>query len=209
MLCGKYWEEVPGECWFRPSPDKPGAEAGDGMEDRERAQGPASLYKRRERVVRNINAEFQEQQTLGQRVADWVALKVGSWPFIIWQSGLIFIWMGLNVYLAYRAAFDPGYFQAWDPYPFILLNLMLSFQAAYTGPVVMMSQNRQAVKDRMMAEHDYQINLQAEEEIKIIMEHLSYQDEVLNKIVQRLEELENRVAEQNDQGGNRHEPTNM
>jgi uncharacterized membrane protein len=179
------------------------------MEDRERAQGPASLYKRRERVVRNINAEFQEQQTLGQRVADWVALKVGSWPFIIWQSGLIFIWMGLNVYLAYRAAFDPGYFQAWDPYPFILLNLVLSFQAAYTGPVVMMSQNRQAVKDRMMAEHDYQINLQAEEEIKIIMEHLSYQDEVLNKIVQRLEELENRVAEQNDQGGNRHEPTNM
>lgn len=167
------------------------------MESRERSRGPASLYKRREHVVRNINAEFQEQQTLGQRVADGVALRVGSWPFILWQSGLILVWMGVNVYFAYMAAFHPGYFQAWDPYPFILLNLMLSFQAAYTGPVVMMSQNRQAVKDRMMAEHDYQINLKAEEEIKVIMDHLSYQDEVLNKIIQRLEQLEDRVAGNN------------
>ncbi len=151
----------------------------------ENRQGPATGY-RSERHVKNINREFQEALTTGQRVADWVAQKVGSWPFIIFQSAIIAVWMGVNVYLAFMAATQPGYFQAWDPYPFILLNLVLSFQAAYTGPVVMMSQNRQAEKDRLMAEHDYQVNIKAEEEIGIIMKHLAYQDKLLQEVLDRL-----------------------
>lgn len=75
----------------------------------------------------------------------------------------------------------------WDPYPFILLNLALSFQAAYTAPIIMMSQNRQAAKDRLMAEQDYIINMKAEEEVKSIMKHLEQQDEVMIDILRRLE----------------------
>ena len=73
----------------------------------------------------------------------------------------------------------------WDPYPFILLNLMLSFQAAYTGPIVMMSQNRQSAKDRLEARDDYECNLKAEEEIRVIMEHLARQDELLHELLRR------------------------
>ena len=76
---------------------------------------------------------------------------MGSWPFIIVQSIILAIWISLNVI---------GYMNHWDPYPFILLNLALSFQAAYAAPIIMMSQNRQAAKDRLMAEQDYEINLQ-------------------------------------------------
>jgi uncharacterized membrane protein len=75
----------------------------------------------------------------------------------------------------------------WDPYPFILLNLALSFQAAYAAPIIMMSQNRQADKDRLMAEQDYQVNTKAEQEIKAIMQHLEQQDEVMIDILRRLE----------------------
>jgi len=151
--------------------------------------GPAARYKIKGHLIKNVYHEYQEQQTLGQRVADNVARVVGSWPFIIWQSIMITIWVTVNVYLVYMKVFDPSFFNAWDPYPFILLNLVLSFQAAYTGPVVMMSQNRQAEKDRLMAEQDYQINKKAEEEIKVIMEHLVHQDELMNILMSRLEKL--------------------
>jgi uncharacterized membrane protein len=80
-----------------------------------------------------------------------------------------------------------AFIRHWDPYPFILLNLALSFQAAYAAPIIMMSQNRQADKDRLMAEHDYQINTKAEQEVKSIMEHLEQQDEVMIDILRRLE----------------------
>ncbi|QDR79460.1 DUF1003 domain-containing protein [Sporomusa termitida] len=150
--------------------------------------GPAAKYRMKQDLVKNAYREFQEQQTYGQRVADYVARVVGSWPFIIGQSVIILIWMGANAYLVYMKVMDPGYFDAWDPYPFILLNLVLSFQAAYTGPVVMMSQNRQSEKDRLMAELDYQLNKKSAEEIEVIMAHLVYQDEVMNKLMSRLEE---------------------
>ncbi len=150
--------------------------------------GPAAKYRMQPHLVKNVYREFQEQQTFGQRVADSVAKIVGSWPFIIGQSIIISIWMGVNAFLVYMKVMDPGYFAAWDPYPFILLNLVLSFQAAYTGPVVMMSQNRQAEKDRLMAEQDYQINKKSAEEIEVIMAHLVYQDEFMNKLMARLEE---------------------
>ncbi len=100
---------------------------------------------------------FGEGRTLGERVADGVAASVGSWPFIITQSLLLGAWiLGNGLLIRDWLGGKP-----FDPYPFILLNLVLSFQAAYTGPVVMMSQNRQAAKDRDEAEHDYEVNREA------------------------------------------------
>ena len=152
-------------------------------------KGPAAIYKHEHAAVRNINEEFQKKGTRGQRVADKVAKVVGSWPFIIFQSVIILVWMGANVYLVYMAGTDSDFFVSWDPYPFILLNLALSFQAAYTGPVVMMSQNRQNEKDRLMAEQDYEINKKAEVEIKIIMDHLVYQDAKINALLDEIKTL--------------------
>ena len=97
--------------------------------------------------------------TAGQRLADLVASTIGSWRFIIFQSSAIAIWITGNV-LTGRGA--------WDPYPFILLNLLLSFQAAYTAPAIMMSQNRQSEQDRRHAENDYEINIKAELEIELL-----------------------------------------
>jgi uncharacterized membrane protein len=153
-------------------------------------QGPAAEYKHDEHIIKNINLEFQEKQTLGQQISDWLARIVGSWVFIIYQSVVILVWVGLNGYLVYLATGNKGFPQPWDPYPFILLNLMLSFQAAYTGPVVMMSQNRQTEKDRLMAELDYQINKTAEEEIKVIMNHLVHQDTIMAEILAQLEKTQ-------------------
>ena len=95
--------------------------------------------------------------TRGAALADWVAETVGSWRFIIIQSVLLGVWIILNVM---------AFINHWDPYPFILLNLVLSFQAAYAAPIIMMSQNRQAAKDRLEAEHDYEVNLKCELEIE-------------------------------------------
>ena len=97
----------------------------------------------------------------GDRIADAVAALVGSWPFIIVQSGMLAIWMALNV---------TAWVQAWDPYPFILLNLVLSFQAAYAAPFIMMSQNRQSMIDRADAKNDYDVNRKAELEIELLHE---------------------------------------
>ena len=97
--------------------------------------------------------------TRGQRIADAVASTMGSWRFIIVQSTLLFLWIVLNV---------TAYVQKWDPYPFILLNLALSFQAAYAAPFIMMSQNRQQDIDRNVAQNDYQINVKAELEIELL-----------------------------------------
>ena len=97
--------------------------------------------------------------TVGQRVADTVAATMGSWTFIIIQSVILAFWIALNI---------TAYMQQWDPYPFILLNLALWFQAAYAAPVIMMSQNRQQDIDRESAEHDYQINIKAELEIELL-----------------------------------------
>jgi uncharacterized membrane protein len=100
---------------------------------------------------------FGDRRTSGERLADGVAGRVGSWSFIIVQSLLLVAWIVANGFLI--RDWIGG--RPFDPYPFILLNLVLSFQAAYTGPVVMMSQNRQAAKDRDEAEHDYAVNREA------------------------------------------------
>lgn len=96
-------------------------------------------------------------KNLGEKVSDKVAEIVGSWPFIIIQALLIVFWIIINVI---------AWLKAWDPYPFILLNLILSFQAAFTAPVIMMSQNRQNHIDRKKAENDYNVNIKAELEIE-------------------------------------------
>ncbi len=98
-----------------------------------------------------------KERTLGERVADGVTASVGSWPFIVIQSVLLAAWILANAFLIR----DWLRGRPFDPYPFILLNLVLSFQAAYTGPVVMMSQNRQSARDRDEAEHDYEVNREA------------------------------------------------
>ena len=101
--------------------------------------------------------------TPGQRIADAVATIMGSWSFIIVQSAIRFAWITANLVGAMRG---------WDPYPFILLNLALSFQAAYAAPVIMMSQNRQQDIDRKAAENDYRINVKAELEIELLQEKI-------------------------------------
>lgn len=97
--------------------------------------------------------------TTGERMADWVAQHIGSWRFILIQSALFALWMLVNAI---------GWALTWDPYPFILLNLMLSFQAAYAGPIIMMSQNRAAEHDRTRAQEDYDVNVKAELEIELL-----------------------------------------
>ena len=97
--------------------------------------------------------------TMGQKIADQVAATMGSWPFIIVQSAILLIWIVLNI---------TAFVAKWDPYPFILLNLALSFQAAYAAPFIMMSQNRQQDIDRKEAENDHQINIKAELEIELL-----------------------------------------
>jgi len=116
----------------------------------------------------------------GALLADAVAATVGSWRFIVIQTGLISAWILGN------AVFGSG---SWDPYPFILLNLLLSFQAAYTAPVIMMSQNRQAAKDRINAAHDYEVNLKAEIEIMALHDKLDHmRTREIEAILQRQQE---------------------
>jgi uncharacterized membrane protein len=111
------------------------------------------------RAARDGSQAAGSQLTIGQRIADGVAATMGSWTFIIIQSVLLMFWIALNV---------TAYVQQWDPYPFILLNLALSFQAAYAAPFIMMSQNRQQDIDRKSAEDDFKINVKAELEIEIL-----------------------------------------
>lgn len=119
--------------------------------------------------------------SLGQRVADRVAAVMGSWTFIIIQSGFLTCWIILNIM---------AWVQAWDPYPFILLNLMLSFQAAYAAPIIMMAQNRQAEIDRQKVEKDYDVNLKAELEIELLHHKLDLlREQEIVKLTALVEEL--------------------
>jgi uncharacterized membrane protein len=127
---------------------------------------------------RSINEIIDSEVTFGQRSADWVAATMGSWRFIIVQSVLLVGWVILNV---------TAWVNHWDPYPFILMNLALSMQAAYAAPIIMMSQNRQATRDRLEAHNDFLTDCKAEEEVRQIMDHLEAQDHMLREILVRLE----------------------
>jgi uncharacterized membrane protein len=133
-------------------------------------------YEHNHPPVRNLNEVHAEGLTFGQRAADGFAALIGSWRFIIVQSVLLAIWIVLNVV---------AWVEHWDPYPFILLNLVLSFQAAFAGPIIMMSQNRQTEKDRIAAQLDYEINVKAEEEIKVILERIEVTEGYILEVLMR------------------------
>lgn len=132
------------------------------------------LNKRERRVIEslinrstlshNVNKELLDERTFGQKIADNVASFGGSWTFILIFGGILTFWVILNSFILLTKAFDP--------YPYILLNLFLSMIAALQAPIIMMSQNRQAANDRLDAAHDYEINLKAELEIRILQEKL-------------------------------------
>ena len=123
--------------------------------------------------VQDVNKIIKEKESFGEKASNFVAQTVGSWRFIIVQSSILFIWVILNI---------TAYIYHWDPYPFILMNLFLSLQAAYTAPIIMMSQNKQAERDRVEAHNDFYINLKAEEEVRAILDHLHAQNEALEQI---------------------------
>ncbi len=131
-----------------------------------REQNVVRRFAERLHVSRNINQEQQERLTFGQRVADRVAAFGGSWPFIFLFGAVLFLWIGLNSFVLARSH------EVFDPFPYILLNLILSMLAAIQAPVIMMSQNRQGAKDREQVEHDYEVNLKAELEILSLHEKM-------------------------------------
>jgi len=133
-------------------------------------------------ISRNINKEYDETLTFGERIADKVATFGGSWTFIIIFALILLCWIALNSFILIQKN------EAFDPYPYILLNLFLSMLAAIQAPVIMMSQNRQAAKDRLDAANDYEVNLKAELEISQIHEHI---DEINDNKLIKLIELQN------------------
>jgi len=133
-------------------------------------------------VSRDLGTELEAKRTLGERLADRVAAVGGSWGFIISFLVFIVLWAGLNAWVLFQMRMSP-----FDPYPFIFLNLMLSLLAALQAPVIMMSQNRQAAKDRLMAAHDYEVNLKAEIEIAALHEKLdAIRTQELARLIERL-----------------------
>ncbi len=130
---------------------------------------------------KNWHQEHVEALGFGQRLADKVANGMGSWKFIIIQTILVILWMSLNLI---------GFVYHWDVYPFILLNLLFSTQAAYAAPIIMMSQNRQNERDRVQAQADYQTNLEAKQEIEALQKQLNTIElEKLDKIIIMLQEF--------------------
>ena len=136
------------------------------------------------RVTRNINVEMEEKATLGQRVADKVATFGGSWTFILIYMSFLVVWMGLNSWVLVRARAD------FDPFPYILLNLMLSMTAALQAPIIMMSQNRAAYKDRLAAEQDFKVNLKSELLLEELMRRTKARDAQLQEILDGLNNLQ-------------------
>ena len=138
-------------------------------------------------------AESEVQLTLGQKVADAVAATMGSWKFIIIQSAILAAWITLNLIAVIRH---------WDPYPFILLNLALSFQAAYAAPFIMMSQNRQADIDRQKAENDYKINIKAELEIELLHQKIdALREKEIALLTQTVSDLTQLLKRRDGRGG--------
>ena len=128
---------------------------------------------------KNWHVAHAAKLTAGQRVADAVAATMGSWSFIITQSVILTLWIALNVV---------AWIEHWDPYPFILLNLALSFQAAYAAPFIMISQNRQAERDRHQADEDFKTNVEAKRRIEDLQKRLAeIEVNKLNRIIELLE----------------------
>ncbi|WP_184549010.1 DUF1003 domain-containing protein [Mucilaginibacter sp. FT3.2] len=128
---------------------------------------------------RTWHQKHSESLGFGQRLADSVARGMGSWRFIIIQTLIVILWMGLNVI---------AFVGHWDVYPFILLNLLFSTQAAYAAPIIMMAQNRQGERDRTQADEDYRTNVEAKKEIEQLLARLnSIEIDKLDKIIEMLQ----------------------
>jgi len=132
----------------------------------ERARSVARHIAQRTTIARNVAKEFDAKAAPGQRAADAVASFGGSWTFVGLFAAAMLLWVGLNAFLLMSHG------TTFDPYPYILLNLFLSMLAAIQAPVILMSQNRQSQKDRVHAEHDYEVNLKAEVEIMLLHEKI-------------------------------------
>ncbi len=127
----------------------------------------------------NWHDAHKKHRSLGAQFADLIARAIGSWPFLITQTIFVVSWITLNIL---------GVISRWDPWPFILLNLLFSLQAAYAAPIIMMAQNRQVDRDRHHAEADYQTNLEAKREIEDLQMRLGrIEEEKLNRIIALLE----------------------
>ena len=154
----------------------------------EREQRVIALIARRSQVARNVNNVLEEQQTFGERLADRVAQLGGSWAFIGTFTAMLIVWVVVNSVMLTR--FGGGF----DPYPYIFLNLILSMVAALQAPVILMSQNRQAARDRLSASLDYEINLKAEVEIMALHEkmdriRLGSLEETLRDLMVKVDEI--------------------
>lgn len=133
---------------------------------------------------KNWHEQESDTRTWGEKLADSVAEGMGSWRFIIIQTVIVLVWMTLNVI---------GIAFQWDPFPFILLNLLFSTQAAYAAPIIMMSQNRQSDRDRAQAKADYETNLRAKEEIEELQTRLArIEDDKLDQIFKILQEIKDK-----------------
>lgn len=133
-----------------------------------------------EEKVKTWHDTHKETATFGQRLADKVAGGMGSWRFIIYQTIIVAVWMIVNVI---------AIIHHWDPYPYILLNLLFSTQAAYAAPIIMMAQNRQSERDRAQANSDYRTNVAAKKEIEELMKRLdAIEIQKLDKILALLED---------------------
>jgi len=128
--------------------------------------------------VRDLNREVERRLTFADRVADDFSRLVGSWYFVLAQAGIMVLWVLLNAL---------NLIHPWDKYPFQFLNFILSLEAAVWVSVVLMGVNRIADRDRLRAQHEYELNVKAEEELKALMNHLMHQDEILLQIVNRLD----------------------
>ena len=152
------------------------AESGDIDELRQRV---AESLARNATLARNIEAQYEVRRTLGERLSDHLATFGGSWSFLIAFAVFLAVWMAINL--------AQGQARAFDPYPFILLNLVLSTLAAIQAPIIMMSQKRQEAKDRLRAFNDFEVNLKAELEIRHLHEKI---DHLISKQFQRLAEIQ-------------------
>ena len=128
--------------------------------------------------VRDLNREVERRLTFSDRVADDFSRLIGTWAFVLAQVGIMVVWVGLNAL---------NLIHPWDRYPFEFLNFILSLEAAIWVSVVLMALNRLADRDRLRAQHDYELDVKSEEELKALMNHLMHQDEILLQIVNRLD----------------------
>jgi uncharacterized membrane protein len=166
---------------------KPG-EAGmaDGIQSLHLTLGEETILARLREIDPARTANTNPSLAAAQRVADRIAAAIGSWRFILFQTLFFGAWIVVNVVAD---------FSSWDPYPFVLLDLVLSFQAAYTAPIIMMSQNRQAALDRYRAESDYEINLHAALELKLLQQKLNaIHERDIVEIRQALTRIEERLG---------------